>query len=79
MDPANAAEALREVALDLAEGADMLMVKPALSYLDVIHRVRRMASDGGAASRGWSTSMCVCSKAALSLGPSTCRSLAPMA
>lgn len=41
MDPANGAEALREVALDLAEGADMLMVKPALSYLDVIHRVKQ--------------------------------------
>jgi porphobilinogen synthase len=41
MDPANGAEALREVAIDLAEGADMLMVKPALSYLDVIHRVKQ--------------------------------------
>lgn len=40
MDPANADEALREVALDVAEGADMLMVKPALSYLDIIRRVR---------------------------------------
>ena len=40
MDPANAREALREVALDLDEGADMVMVKPALAYLDVIHRVR---------------------------------------
>jgi porphobilinogen synthase len=40
MDPANAREALREVQLDVAEGADILMVKPALSYLDVIHRVR---------------------------------------
>jgi len=40
MDPANAREALREVQLDLAEGADMVMVKPALSYLDVITRVR---------------------------------------
>ena len=40
MDPANAAEALREVALDLAEGADMVMVKPGLSYLDVIARVK---------------------------------------
>ena len=40
MDPANAEEALREVALDIAEGADVLMVKPALSYLDVIHRVK---------------------------------------
>jgi porphobilinogen synthase len=40
MDPANAREALREAALDEAEGADMLMVKPALSYLDVIRDVR---------------------------------------
>ena len=40
MDPANAREALREVALDEAEGADMIMVKPAGPYLDVIHRVR---------------------------------------
>jgi porphobilinogen synthase len=41
MDPANAREALREAALDMAEGADMLMVKPALPYLDVIQRVRQ--------------------------------------
>jgi porphobilinogen synthase len=40
MDPANAREALREVALDLEEGADMIMVKPAMPYLDVIQRVR---------------------------------------
>jgi len=40
MDPANADEALREVALDLEEGADIVMVKPALSYLDVIYRVK---------------------------------------
>jgi porphobilinogen synthase len=40
MDPANAAEALREVELDIAEGADMVMVKPALPYLDVIARVK---------------------------------------
>jgi len=39
MDPGNAIEALKEVELDLAEGADMIMVKPALSYLDVIRRV----------------------------------------
>jgi len=39
MDPANAREALREVALDVDEGADMVMVKPALAYLDVIRRV----------------------------------------
>jgi porphobilinogen synthase len=40
MDPANAREALREVALDLEEGADIIMVKPALAYLDIIQRVR---------------------------------------
>ena len=40
MDPANVREALREGALDLEEGADMLMVKPALAYLDVIHTVK---------------------------------------
>ncbi len=40
MDPANAREALREAALDAAEGADFLMVKPALAYLDVIYRVK---------------------------------------
>ena len=40
MDPANVREALREVALDLEEGADIIMVKPALPYLDVIQRVR---------------------------------------
>jgi len=41
MDPGNGAEALREVALDVAEGADMVLVKPALAYLDVLWRVRR--------------------------------------
>ena len=40
MDPGNAREALREAALDEAEGADMLMVKPALSYLDILRDVR---------------------------------------
>ncbi|HLB94898.1 MAG TPA: porphobilinogen synthase, partial [Nitrospiria bacterium] len=40
MDPPNAREALREVALDIEEGADIIMVKPALAYLDIIHRVR---------------------------------------
>ena len=40
MDPPNVREALREVALDIEEGADIVMVKPALSYLDVIHRIR---------------------------------------
>ncbi|ADU51372.1 porphobilinogen synthase [Thermaerobacter marianensis DSM 12885] len=41
MDPANVREALREVALDLEEGADLVMVKPALAYLDVIRAVRQ--------------------------------------
>ena len=40
MDPANGREALREVALDIAEGADIIMVKPALAYLDVINQVK---------------------------------------
>jgi porphobilinogen synthase len=40
MDPANAREALMEVGQDLEEGADIIMVKPALAYLDVIRRVR---------------------------------------
>ncbi|MDE2904068.1 MAG: porphobilinogen synthase [Chloroflexota bacterium] len=67
MDPANAREALREVALDLDEGADIVMVKPALTYLDVIARVRadydaplaaylvsgEFAAIKAAAERGW--------------------------
>jgi porphobilinogen synthase len=40
MDPANSNEALREVALDIAEGADMVMVKPGLPYLDIVRRVK---------------------------------------
>jgi porphobilinogen synthase len=40
MDPANGDEALREVALDFAEGADMVMVKPGMPYLDVLRRVK---------------------------------------
>jgi len=44
MDPANAREALKEVAADIEEGADMVMVKPALSYLDVIHAVREQTT-----------------------------------
>ncbi|MCF7797951.1 MAG: porphobilinogen synthase [Lentisphaeria bacterium] len=44
MDPANVREALKEAELDIAEGADILMVKPALAYLDVIARVREMTS-----------------------------------
>lgn len=43
MNPANATESLREVALDLAEGADMVMVKPASLYLDIIARVKEVA------------------------------------
>jgi porphobilinogen synthase len=44
MDPANAREALREVKLDLSEGADMVMVKPALAYLDIIKSVRAVSA-----------------------------------
>jgi porphobilinogen synthase len=40
MDPANSDEALREVAMDIAEGADMVMVKPGMPYLDVVRRVK---------------------------------------
>jgi porphobilinogen synthase len=43
MDPANRREALREVALDIEEGADLVMVKPALAYLDVLSEVRRLS------------------------------------
>ena len=41
MDPSNGDEALREVALDISEGADMVMVKPGLPYLDIVHRVKK--------------------------------------
>jgi len=44
MDPANGREALKEVELDIQEGADMLMVKPALAYMDVIWRVKEMTN-----------------------------------
>jgi porphobilinogen synthase len=40
MDPGNSDEAIREVALDIAEGADMFMVKPGMPYLDIVHRVK---------------------------------------
>ena len=40
MDPANSDEALHEIAADLSEGADMVMVKPGMPYLDVLHRVK---------------------------------------
>jgi porphobilinogen synthase len=67
MDPANGDEALREVALDLAEGADMVMVKPGMPYLDMVRRVKDMfhvptfayqvsgeyAMLAAAAERGW--------------------------
>jgi porphobilinogen synthase len=41
MDPANADEALREVAMDIREGADIVMVKPAMAYLDIVYRVKQ--------------------------------------
>jgi porphobilinogen synthase len=44
LDPANAGEALREVSLDIEEGADMVMVKPALAYLDIVRQVKEMSS-----------------------------------
>ena len=67
MDPANGDEAIREVALDIAEGADMVMVKPGMPYLDIIRRVKDMfrvptfayqvsgeyAMLAGAIERGW--------------------------
>ena len=67
MDPANAREAIREIRLDIEEGADMVMVKPALPYLDIIHRVKaesnvpvaayhvsgEFAMIAAAAERGW--------------------------
>ena len=40
MDPANSDEAMREVALDIAEGADIVMIKPGLPYLDIVRRVK---------------------------------------
>jgi porphobilinogen synthase len=40
MDPANSDEALREVELDIAEGADMVMIKPGLPYLDIVRRIK---------------------------------------
>ena len=45
MDPANTDEALREVALDIAEGADMVMVKPGMPYLDIVRRVKDAFGD----------------------------------
>ncbi|NET23867.1 MAG: porphobilinogen synthase, partial [Okeania sp. SIO1H5] len=44
MDPANRLEAIREIELDIAEGADIVMVKPALSYLDIIREVKERSS-----------------------------------
>jgi porphobilinogen synthase len=41
MDPGNTDEALREVELDIQEGADIVMVKPAMAYLDIVHRVKQ--------------------------------------
>ena len=41
MDPANANEAIREVGLDIEEGADMVMIKPGLPYLDIVHQVKQ--------------------------------------
>jgi len=81
MDPANAREASREVALDVEQGADVLMVKPALPYLDVVSRVRRefdrpvaaynvsgeYAMLQAAADRGWLDLEAVASESLLSI------------
>lgn len=81
MDPANAREALRELALDLDEGADMVMVKPALAYLDVIYRIRQAcavpvaayhvsgeyAMIQAAAQRGWLDERAAATEALLAL------------
>jgi len=67
MDPANSSEALREIALDIQEGADMVMVKPGMPYLDIVQRVKdsfgmptfvyqvsgEYAMIKGAVERGW--------------------------
>jgi porphobilinogen synthase len=44
MDPGNSREAIKEIELDIAEGADMLMVKPALAYMDIIWRVKEASN-----------------------------------
>ncbi|MGG6264927.1 porphobilinogen synthase [Leptolyngbya sp. AN03gr2] len=44
MDPGNSREAIKEIELDIAEGADMLMVKPALAYMDIIHQVKQASN-----------------------------------
>jgi len=81
MDPANSGEALREVALDVGEGADMVMVKPALPYLDVVWRVKQefglptaayavsgeFAMIRAAGERGWINGEAVMREAALSI------------
>jgi porphobilinogen synthase len=53
MDPGNSDEALREVALDLAEGADMVMVKPGMPYLDIVRRVKDEFGVPTFANNGW--------------------------
>jgi porphobilinogen synthase len=44
MDIANSREAIKEVALDIAEGADIVMIKPALAYMDIIYQVKQMTN-----------------------------------
>lgn len=73
MDPANSAEAMQEIALDLSEGADMVMVKPGLPYLDIVYRVKQQfqvptfvyqvsgeyAMLQGAIQQGWLSEACI--------------------
>ena len=58
MDPANGDEALREVALDLAEGADMVMVKPGMPYLDIVHRVKQPSASRPSSIRSAASTPC---------------------
>ncbi len=64
MDPANTREAIRETALDISEGADVVMVKPALPYLDVLSEIRRTFDVPTAASTRWTrqTDVKLCAK-----------------
>ena len=85
MDPANSDEALREVALDLQEGADMVMIKPGLPYLDIVRRVKdtlrradvRLPGERRVRDAGWRRSATAGSTSAPSCSNRSCRSAAP--
>jgi porphobilinogen synthase len=67
MDPANGREAMREIDLDVSEGADILMVKPALAFLDIVHEAKRRYPEIPLAAS--STSRSKCSRASNAPGP----------